>query len=101
MGIGKCWNYRLQLITIMLSVMLIMLAGNREINALEATGENKGVGEFDIQKKTVVLNSGYEMPIIGLGTWTLNDDEAENSVYNALKCGMRLIDTARYSGAGL
>ncbi|MBE6110584.1 MAG: aldo/keto reductase [Erysipelotrichaceae bacterium] len=45
-----------------------------------------------------MLNSGYEMPIIGLGTWTLNDDEAENSVYHALKSGMRLIDTARYYG---
>ena len=63
MGLGRCWNYRLQLIAIMLSVMLIMLAGYREINASEATGENKGVGEFDIQKKTIVLNSGYEMPI--------------------------------------
>lgn len=45
-----------------------------------------------------VLNSGWQMPIIGLGTWTLSDDEAENSVYHALKCGMRLIDTARYYG---
>ena len=46
----------------------------------------------------VLLNSGYPMPVIGLGTWTLNDEEAENSVYHALKCGMRLIDTARYYG---
>ena len=38
------------------------------------------------------------MPVIGLGTWTLSDDEAENSVYHALKSGMRLIDTARYYG---
>ena len=53
---------------------------------------------FDFEKKTVTLNSGYEMPIIGLGTWTLDDDEAENSVYHALKSGMRLIDTARYYG---
>lgn len=28
----------------------------------------------------------------------MNDEEAENSVYHALKCGMRLIDTARYYG---
>ena len=55
-------------------------------------------GEFDFEKKTVMLNSGYEMPIIGLGTWTLDDEEAEDSVYNALKTGMRLIDTARYYG---
>ena len=46
----------------------------------------------------VLLNSGYTMPVIGLGTWSLNDEEAENSVYHALKCGMRLIDTARYYG---
>ena len=42
------------------------------------------------------LNSGYDMPCIGLGTWALSNDQAENSVYHALKCGMRLIDTARY-----
>ena len=55
-------------------------------------------GVFDLEKRTVLLNSGYEMPVIGLGTWTLSDDEAENSVYHALKTGMRLIDTARYYG---
>lgn len=54
--------------------------------------------EFDYESGTVTLNSGYSMPIIGLGTWTLDDEEAENSVYHALKCGMRLIDTARYYG---
>ena len=54
--------------------------------------------DFDLEKGTVMLNSGYEMPIIGLGTWTLSDDEAENSVYHAIKSGMRLIDTARYYG---
>ena len=44
----------------------------------------------------VMLNSGYTMPVIGLGTWTLSNEQAEESVYAALKCGMRLIDTARY-----
>ena len=51
---------------------------------------------FDFSSKTVRLNSGYMMPILGLGTWTLSNDEAENSVYHALKDGYRLIDTARY-----
>ena len=46
----------------------------------------------------VTLNSGYTMPVMGLGTWTLSDDQAEVSVYAALKTGMRLIDTARYYG---
>ena len=46
----------------------------------------------------VTLNSGYPMPVIGLGTWTLSDDQPEASVYAALNTGMRLIDTARYYG---
>ena len=51
---------------------------------------------FNFTARTVTLNSGYEMPIIGLGTWTLTNEQAENCVYHALKTGMRLIDTARY-----
>ena len=62
------------------------------------SGQPTDTGVFDFEKQTVLLNSGYEMPIIGLGTWTLDDDEAESSVYHALKSGMRLIDTARYYG---
>ena len=58
--------------------------------------ETTEASPFDFERKTVMLNSGYEMPIIGLGTWTLSNEEAEESVYAALKCGMRLIDTARY-----
>ena len=54
------------------------------------------VGEFDFEAEKVLLNSGWEMPIIGTGTWTLSDEEAGNSTYYALKSGMRLIDTARY-----
>ena len=60
--------------------------------------EPNTVGRFDFESRTVLLNSGYRMPVIGLGTWTLDNDQAENSVYHALKCGMRLIDTARYYG---
>lgn len=78
-------------------------AGKKDITADEKAEKTEGqgdvtVGEFDFEKKTVLLNSGYEMPIIGLGTWTLSNDEAETCVYEALKDGMRLIDTARYYG---
>ncbi len=55
-------------------------------------------GEFDMEKGTVLLNSGYEMPILGIGTYALSDAQAENSVYWALKAGFRLIDTARIYG---
>lgn len=40
------------------------------------------------------LNNGVEMPMLGIGTFLLTPDEAEESVYNALKAGYRLIDTA-------
>ena len=53
---------------------------------------------FNFETRTVKLNSGYEMPIIGIGTFYLSTAQAEESVYNALKVGMRLIDTADIYG---
>ena len=50
--------------------------------------------EFDFGTKTVTLNSGYEMPIYGLGTYSLEGDECVQSVTAALENGVRLIDTA-------
>lgn len=49
---------------------------------------------FDFENKTVTLNSGYEMPINGIGTYSLLDEECVNSVSEALSRGVRLIDTA-------
>ena len=57
-----------------------------------------GVGIFDLEKKTVLLNSGYEMPIMGLGTYALDYDTCVNSVMSLLKNGGRLIDTAYMYG---
>lgn len=54
--------------------------------------------EFDLEKGTVRLNNGTEMPILGIGTFRLSDEQAENSVYWALRDGYRLIDTARIYG---
>ena len=53
---------------------------------------------FNFNTKTVKLNNGYTMPIIGLGTWTLSNEQAEECVYEAIKDGYRLIDTAQYYG---
>lgn len=45
--------------------------------------------------KTVILNNGIEMPILGFGVYQINDaDECEQSVYEAIMAGYRLIDTA-------
>lgn len=64
-------------------------------NDKEPMGE---AGAFDLEKGTVLLNSGYEMPILGIGCFRLSQEEAENSVYWALRDGYRLIDTARIYG---
>lgn len=53
---------------------------------------------FNFETKTVMLNSGYEMPINGLGTYSLHGDTCINSVKSALKSGVRLIDTASAYG---
>ena len=94
------WSNRTRTFTLALA-LLLLLSGFGSGNASVTFSLNKEpvtVGRFDFGKRTVLLNSGYEMPVIGLGTWTLDNDQAENSVYHALKCGMRLIDTARYYG---
>ncbi len=64
----------------------------------QKTPDEGGYPVFDFTKKTVTLNSGYEMPILGLGMFNLSSSQAENSTYWALKAGFRLIDTARIYG---
>ena len=49
---------------------------------------------FDFETKTVTLNSGYRMPIYGIGTYSLTGDTCVESVTAALNSGVRLIDTA-------
>lgn len=44
--------------------------------------------------KTITLNNGIEMPMLGIGTFNLSPDQAERSVTAALKDAYRLIDTA-------
>lgn len=56
--------------------------------------EQAMIRQFDFETKTVTLNSGYEMPINGLGTYSLLDQECIDAVTTALKEGVRLIDTA-------
>ncbi len=43
----------------------------------------------------VILNNGVEMPILGFGVYQIQDaNECEQSVYDAIMAGYRLIDTA-------
>lgn len=53
-----------------------------------------GSGRFNFETGTVTLNSGYTMPINGLGTYSLTGETCVRSVSAALERGVRLIDTA-------
>lgn len=69
-----------------------------DVPTVEPTDSSSIVNPFNFETRTVMLNSGYEMPIIGIGTFRLSTSQAELSVYNALKVGMRLIDCADIYG---
>lgn len=45
-------------------------------------------------QKEITLNNGVLMPNVGIGTYLLEPQDAENSVREALQMGYRLIDTA-------
>jgi 2,5-diketo-D-gluconate reductase A len=49
--------------------------------------------------QTTVLNNGVEMPLLGFGVFQIPDaEECERSVYEAIRTGYRLIDTAAAYG---
>lgn len=64
----------------------------------EASAAEENPGNFNLETATVTLNSGYEMPIMGLGTYSLSDEECHHSVTAMLEAGGRLIDTAHAYG---
>lgn len=73
-------------------------AAPTESAATDTEEETTVKAEFDFETKTVMLGSGYEMPINGLGTYSLHGDECINAVKSALSSGVRLIDTASAYG---
>ncbi|MBQ3395763.1 MAG: hypothetical protein IJG55_05465, partial [Synergistaceae bacterium] len=74
-------------------MIMMMIAGS---GCSSGGSSVRSDSDMHIEVPYVMLNSGYKMPVLGLGTWTQNDSTAEESVYEAIKCGYRLIDTAQY-----
>ena len=73
-----------------IALLMWPLAGTAEGNDM--------TGVFDFENRTVLLNSGYTMPILGLGTYALDHNTCVNSVMALLESGGRLIDTAYMYG---
>lgn len=65
---------------------------------IEELQNNEQTRKFNFDTKTVKLNSGYEMPLNGIGTYSLTGETCYNSVLSALESGVRLIDTAYMYG---
>lgn len=65
---------------------------------------SKNTGTFPLEDAqngtapTVRLSSGYDMPVVGLGTYSLTGDICVNSVKSAIAAGFRKIDTAHIYG---
>ena len=68
------------------------LNGNTDVSSF-----NLGAG-VNGKAPTVRLSSGYDMPILGLGTYSLHGDVCVNSVKSALASGFRKFDTASAYG---
>ena len=84
--------------SLVLMLLFLGLAGCSNKVKEPTNSNNYDSLKKDYYVEDITLNSGYKMPVIGIGTYTLSNDVAENSVYYALKYGMRLIDTARIYG---
>ena len=48
-----------------------------------------------IYNESFTLSNGNDIPVLGLGTWLMDDAEAAQAVRDAVKLGYRHIDTAQ------
>lgn len=69
---------------------------NIEGNTIITNNNNttNGNTNFNFETKTVKLNSGYEMPLNGIGTYSLTGNTCYGAITSALNSEVRLIDTA-------
>ena len=86
---------------LMFALTVVMVCGTFAFAALTVTCASSTAApaaiadaSFNLETRTVTLNNGIEMPVLGLGTYLLTPEQTENSVYHALSYGYRLIDTA-------
>lgn len=83
---------------VIVGIVVFVFLNKGEDNKMNVKTRNS-IGNFDnsnfnFERKTVKLNSGYEMPLNGIGTYSLTGDVCYNSITSALNSGVRLIDTA-------
>lgn len=72
---------------ILLSAAVLISANAEDLSAAS-------VGDSDPETETVLMNSGYEMPLRGISCAGVSGEMAENLVYLALQSGIRFIDVS-------
>ena len=98
---SKKLNYIMICILIIELISCSKLFSSNQTNEINQKSEVKNNMEniknydsFNLQTKTVRLNGGYDMPIVGIGTYSLTGETCVNSIVTAIQNGYRLIDTA-------
>ena len=79
----------------MKKLLRALAIGAALFNHAACAGAERGAS---VNAPVVTLNSGYEMPTLGLGTYSLHGETCKNAVKSALSQGYRLIDTAYMYG---
>ena len=88
----------LVLLFIVITCVILFFYFNKKEESEKVMQEDYKKAVFNFDTKTVKLNSGYEMPLNGLGTYSLTGDTCYDSVISALKVGVRLFDTVYMYG---
>ena len=78
------------------------ITGGSDVNANDTVVSGESL--FDLttgengKPPVITLSSGYTMPVLGLGTYSLHGDECINAILSAIKLGYRKFDTATFYG---
>ena len=83
----------IRIIVLMLAALFCGTSVQAQINY----SEGSSAGLYDPEAGTVILNSGYKMPVIGIHCTSPSVARTEDLVYTALKEGFRMI----HVGAGM
>ena len=84
--------------------LLFTMLSDPFLSANAEGSENDIIGVFDLTKgdngnpPAITLSSGYTMPVLGLGTYSLHGDECINAILSAIELGYRKFDTATFYG---
>lgn len=70
----------------------------------QKTSQLSGSGRFDLSTGTngnppvIKLSNGYDMPVVGLGTYSLHGEKCIKAILSAIRLGYRKFDTASFYG---